>query len=406
MSDDELDPELIAAFRQSQLAAQLGSFPSSEDTGVLNSAKFICDNSIDVALDMVGTKSAAEIIYNQMVARDYSPKTWSSHELHPEAKDEATVRFIFTMDLLNFSFFSDRSKKEEMYAVEYRGKRWNGYWGLVAALQRALDEGIKVTDPMFWHDEEECTEDVYRHVFRSATDEEMPMLKERIVVLQEAAEVLCKVIPPIYACVDSVQLTVQNFESSVLNLIEQSNQSAAVLVNLLAEYFPSFRDECKFEGRKVRFLKRAQIFVADLWAAFEGESYGEFHDIDKITMFAGLFIHMDRCLHSSHLSQITAFLRCFMGWTVLCIVHHWRRISAKSKPLMIAALGRLNCEAAAYGALNSFGERSSVIIPMRKISTPFSSTFSSTMPSKSWKPLVTNPFLIIEEGLFSISIFA
>jgi hypothetical protein len=27
--------------------------------------------------------------------------------------------------------------------------------------------------------------------------------------------------------------------------------------------------------------------VADLWACFDGESYGEFHDIDKITMFAG-----------------------------------------------------------------------------------------------------------------------
>jgi hypothetical protein len=37
----------------------------------------------------------------------------------------------------------------------------------------------------------------------------------------------------------------------------------------------------------VRFLKRAQILVADLWAAFDGESYGEFNDIDKITMFAG-----------------------------------------------------------------------------------------------------------------------
>lgn len=291
MSDDELDPELIAAFRQSQLAAQLGLFPSPEDTGVLDSAKFICDNSIDVALDMIGTKTAAEIIYSQMVARDYSPKTWSTHELHPKTKDEATVHFIFTMDLLNFSFFSDRSKNEERFAVEYKGMKWNGYWGLVAALQRALDEGIRITDPMFWHDGEECTEDVYRHVFRSATDEEMPMLKERIVVLQEAAEVLCKVSNPSFPtwCV-TAQLTMQNFDSSVLNLIEQGNQSAATLVNLLAEHFPSFKDECKFEGRKVRFLKRAQIFVADLWAAFEGDGYGKFHDIDKITMFAGLFM--------------------------------------------------------------------------------------------------------------------
>lgn len=43
-----------------------------------------------------------------------------------------------------------------------------------------------------------------------------------------------------------------------------------------------------FEGRRkpIRILKRAQILVADLWACFEGESFGAFRDIDKITMFA------------------------------------------------------------------------------------------------------------------------
>jgi hypothetical protein len=58
-------------------------------------------------------------------------------------------------------------------------------------------------------------------------------------------------------------------------------------VNLLADKFPCFRDSSKFERKTVRFLKRAQIFVADLWAAFGGESFGTFNDIDKITMFAG-----------------------------------------------------------------------------------------------------------------------
>lgn len=67
-----------------------------------------------------------------------------------------------------------------------------------------------------------------------------------------------------------------------------ANGSAAALVNILARDFQYFRDEHKFEGRRkpVRFLKRAQIFVADLWACFEGESYGSFRDIDKITIFA------------------------------------------------------------------------------------------------------------------------
>ena len=51
--------------------------------------------------------------------------------------------------------------------------------------------------------------------------------------------------------------------------------------------FPSFDDTHLFEGEKVRFHKRAQILVADLWACFEGEGYGFFRDIDQVTMFAG-----------------------------------------------------------------------------------------------------------------------
>lgn len=59
-------------------------------------------------------------------------------------------------------------------------------------------------------------------------------------------------------------------------------------MNLLAEYFPCFRDESRFERRSVKFHKRAQIFAADVWAAFNGEHFGEFPDIDKLTMFAGM----------------------------------------------------------------------------------------------------------------------
>lgn len=36
----------------------------------------------------------------------------------------------------------------------------------------------------------------------------------------------------------------------------------------------------------VQILKRAQILVSDLWACFNKQSYGEFYDIDEITMFA------------------------------------------------------------------------------------------------------------------------
>jgi len=138
MSDDEPDNDLLDFLRQHFSKASIAD--QVPETHVLEGAEYVYDNSIDVALDYQSTKAAAARIYDQMQKKEYSTKTWSSHELHPKVKDESTVAFVFTMDLLNFSFWSEKVD-EERFAIEYKGKRWTGYWSLVAALQRALDEG-------------------------------------------------------------------------------------------------------------------------------------------------------------------------------------------------------------------------------------------------------------------------
>lgn len=146
MSDDEADPELLALLRAHILGQS--SAEAEPETGVLEGAEYIYDNSIDVAIDMWSCKTAANAICRQMQEKSYSTATWTQHELHPKAKDESTVAFIFTMDLLNFSFWSELPD-DKRFAISYRGKTWTGYWSLVAALQRALDEGWWSSSPSF-----------------------------------------------------------------------------------------------------------------------------------------------------------------------------------------------------------------------------------------------------------------
>jgi hypothetical protein len=225
MSDDEVDHELLELLRQSLLGPTPKSDQIGSDTKVLRHAEFIYDNSIDVNIDARGTRAAAQLIWDQMQDRSYSTETWSEHDLHPKAKDEATLNFIFVMDLLNFSFWSDKPEHQR-YAAEYRGKKWTGYWSLVACLQRALDEGkschspsfslpftislaryfqpspssfyiilipvtdIPITTPSFYADDLECPDEKLAYVFRSSTEEEIPLLQERIACLREAGRIL------------------------------------------------------------------------------------------------------------------------------------------------------------------------------------------------------------------------
>lgn len=140
MFDDEVDRELLELLKRS-LGLYHDEIPIHAQTGVLKDAELVSDNSIDVALDSRGTKAAANTIWTSMQEKNYSAQAWSEHELHPKTRDESTVDFIFMMDLLNFSFWSEKTDLEARFAVEYRGKLWTGYWSLVAALQRALEEG-------------------------------------------------------------------------------------------------------------------------------------------------------------------------------------------------------------------------------------------------------------------------
>ncbi|KAI8977504.1 hypothetical protein BDF20DRAFT_875247 [Mycotypha africana] len=207
-----------------------------------------------------------------MKTKQYSTKTWNEHTLHPKTLTAKTVDWIFLVDLLNFSFWSDldvsdkKTPHPDRYAIHYQGQSYTGYWSLCAAIHRALDQGIPITDPAFYA---KASDQQMIDIFKSDTKESAPMMEERIRVMREAGNVLC-----------------EKFNGSFVHCIAQAQQSAAKLLDIIVENFSSFRDIHEFHGKKVYLLKRAQILIADVWACFDGQTYGEFHDIDCITMFA------------------------------------------------------------------------------------------------------------------------
>lgn len=81
----------------------------------------------------------------------------------------------------------------------------------------------------------------------------------------------------------------QSFGGSYANLLAKSNRSALALVDLVVTHFPCYDDRTTYPAsgsRDIVIRKRAQILVAETWAAFDGKGPGRFEDINELTMFA------------------------------------------------------------------------------------------------------------------------
>ncbi len=70
-------------------------------------------------------------------------------------------------------------------------------------LYRCLIPDIPITSSDFWQNEDECTEEVLRHVFRSSTEEEIPLFNERMACLREGGKILYQVWPTSFAFLGS-----------------------------------------------------------------------------------------------------------------------------------------------------------------------------------------------------------
>jgi hypothetical protein len=92
----------------------------------------------------------------------------------------------------------------------------------------------------------------------------------------------------------------ERYGGSFTALLAAAGGSAERLVELLAR-MPHFADVSTYDGLRVPLYKRAQIAASDLWIAFGGQGPGEFHDLDRLTIFADNLVphvlRLDGVLH-------------------------------------------------------------------------------------------------------------
>lgn len=191
-----------------------------------------------------------------------NPESHWEHPCHFFDGTAQTVRWIFTLDVLNHCFWPDQG--QPVWTIPYKGTLYSGYWGLAASLKRAVESGFPITDPAYLA---RISADDLTQIFSG--DGSIPLFAERLHNLREAGSVI-----------------LSEFGGDIISLLQKVSGSGVRLVLEVASAFPSFRDEATYQGHKVYFWKRAQIFVSDVYTAFGGNGFGNFTDIEDLTAFA------------------------------------------------------------------------------------------------------------------------
>uniref|UniRef100_A0A3Q0R424 Queuosine 5'-phosphate N-glycosylase/hydrolase n=1 Tax=Amphilophus citrinellus TaxID=61819 RepID=A0A3Q0R424_AMPCI len=230
------------------------------------SGQFIAERSRDVFVEDEGVEKMAEVLYSLRHSDDLTASGWKkANPLAPAPTSDqgSALNWVFVVDTMNFSFWPE--KETQQCEVTYKGTTYTGYMTLCAAITRAMEEGVPITDPKYFS---QMSVEELGHILRSDNETPMPMLRERHQVLTEGGRALLE------------------HGGSFRTFISQAGNDARKMVELIVEKIPSYRDEATYEGKRISFYKRAQILVADFWGIMEARGQGDIINMDWLTMFA------------------------------------------------------------------------------------------------------------------------
>ncbi|GAQ87970.1 hypothetical protein KFL_003900100 [Klebsormidium nitens] len=216
---------------------------------VRTSTAWVVDQAKHVTINDAAINAAAK----HLSAQSVPSVVWNSDDMHYSDGGPLTVQYLFLLDALNFCFWPD-SEFDYVHLAK----------GLKASLEK--DKACLDADKLA-----ACDGLMLRKLVQWKT--ELPGEEERARLVREVGTGL-----------------LSSFEGQAANLVRAANNSAAQLVTLVTAHFPGFRDHCVYRGRQVFLYKRAQIFVGDVWGAFEGRGLGSFNDIEALTMFADYLV--------------------------------------------------------------------------------------------------------------------
>jgi hypothetical protein len=188
------------------------------------------------------------------------PRWSESHFDATSVPLEILLRYIFTIDTLNYCFWPNEgfeyySLAKNLYETLKKDKNFFD-----------IENLIKVTP-------EQLKENIFKCDF-NLINERVRMIKEVFTIIK------------------------YNYQGSCINFVKECNKDATKLVKKIIDEFCCFRDHAIYNGEQIFFYKRAQILVSDLYLAYldikEAKKETQENDIinftketlSQLTMFA------------------------------------------------------------------------------------------------------------------------
>ncbi len=169
------------------------------------------------------------------------------------------LNFLLVFNCNSFCYWGNPK-----WTISYKGKEFDGAWGMLASIGKAVDNKKPILYPRYLA---KISEEDFGKILEGNC--EIPLFQERLKILREIGQVLNK-----------------KYEGEFRNLVRAAKGDVVKLVKLIVKEFPSFNDYAIYKGKKVYFYKRAQLLVGDIYQSFKGKEYGNLKNIKSLTACA------------------------------------------------------------------------------------------------------------------------
>ena len=187
-----------------------------------------------------------------------------------EKTPDVAIDFIMVGTVIDTAFTD--FKTHVKFQMDYAGEHHSDSDALFACMKRALDNHVPLLDGKYMAT---MTRADMQKIF--AGNIEMPMLDEKLALLNESGKILAA-----------------KYNGRFYNFIQSCSpklyDNGNGLVERLAKEFPRFNDVSQYDGHEIKFYKLTQLGYWQIYSGLHGTGAFKLEDPQKMTAFADYIV--------------------------------------------------------------------------------------------------------------------